>query len=481
LLFIFMNIQNWTIKKTQGWDIMENQRYINIGNGPLFQTVDIGNDNYVALINPDTAFWSLVRKDKLLSIFGNSDFIKQYREKEDEFLKEMNNLRFGLKPSAVYLNPTDKCNLNCIYCYIPEEIRKNGAHMSEDSLFKCLSILKDYFKTTVSKGQLPQVIFHGSEPLMNVEAVFKGIEKYKDDFYFGLQTNATLLDQKTIDFLTSNKIGIGISLDGFSADVADGTRKDWAGKGYFETVVNAIKLLKDYENFNVICTVTRKNLEHLATIIDFFHACEIKTCMLNIVRCTQERSRTVKPDDVTASIHYLKALDRTYELYRKTGRKLIVANFANILLSILAPTARRLMCDISPCGGGRCFFAVNANGDIFPCSEFVGVPEFNGGNVFTDSIQSVLDSEVFKPMVERRIENIQGCKTCSIRHFCGSPCPAEAYTMNGGMDQKGAFCDFYVEQVRYAFRMIAEGKEQAYLEDNWDSETKEVFNAGKFL
>lgn len=246
-------------------------------------------------------------------------------------------------------------------------------------------------------------------------------------------------------------------------------------------MVNVIEALKDYDNFNVICTVTRENMEHLTRMVDFFHEHKVKVCMLNIVRCTREQSRTVKPDDATASMHYLKALDRTYELYRKTGRKLIVANFANILLSILAPTARRLMCDISPCGGGRCFFAVSAKGDIFPCSEFVGVPEFNGGNLFKDSIQSVLDGEAFKPVIRRQVENIDDCKTCSIRHFCGAPCPAEAFTMNGGMNQKGAFCDFYIEQVRYAFRLIAGGKEHAYLEDNWDSETKEVFNATKIL
>ena len=39
-------------------------------------------------------------------------------------------LRFGLKPSAVYFNPTERCNLNCTYCYIPEDMRRNGQHMS---------------------------------------------------------------------------------------------------------------------------------------------------------------------------------------------------------------------------------------------------------------------------------------------------------------------------------------------------------------
>ena len=56
----------------------------------------------------------------------------------------------------------------------------------------------------------------------------------------------------------------------------------------------------------------------------------------------------------------------------------------------------------------------------------------------------------------RKVEDIEPCRRCAIRHFCGSPCPAEAHEMNGGMDQTGAFCEFYEEQVRYAFRLIAD-------------------------
>jgi hypothetical protein len=44
-----------------------------------------------------------------------------------------------------------------------------------------------------------------------------------------------------------------------------------------------------------------------------------------------------------------------YELYQETGRRLPIGKLANILMAIIAPGARRLMCDISPCGGGRGF------------------------------------------------------------------------------------------------------------------------------
>ena len=36
------------------------------------------------------------------------------------------------------------------------------------------------------------------------------------------------------------------------------------------------------------------------------------------------------------------------------------------------------------------------------------------------------------------------------------------------MENTGAFCEFYEEQVRYAFRLIADGKENAYLWNGWD-------------
>ena len=48
--------------------------------------------------------------------------------------------------------------------------------------------------------------------------------------------------------------------------------------------------------------------------------------------------------------------------------------------------------------------------------------------------------------------------------------------MNGGMDKLGAFCDFYEEQVRYAFRLIADGKADDFLWDGWDDGVDTVFD-----
>jgi len=299
-------------------------------------------------------------------VLAGSPLTDAYRKKSRQFAEEMQMLRFGLKPSAVYFNPTERCNLNCTYCYIPADMRSHGKHMSTEKLLDAFKRLKSYFDTVVPRGTLPQIVFHGAEPMLNREAVFAGIEAYGKHFRFGVQTNATLLDDSAVQFLTSRDVSIGLSLDGPAPDISDRTRLTWGGQGVFDKVVAAMDRLRGYHGWSVICTVTSQNLKSLNTLVDFFHAHEAPTCMLNIVRCTLKPSHAVKPDDAMAAKYFLGALDRTYELYQKTGRKLPVANFGNVLLAILAPTARRLMCDISPCGGGRCFFALATNGDMFP-------------------------------------------------------------------------------------------------------------------
>lgn len=450
--------------------------FVNTGNGPTLQPIDIGHPEYLGLVEPDTAFWSLVRRERLAETLTDGKLLNAYRKKVGVFAREMDTLRFGIKPSAVYFNPTERCNLNCTYCYIPQEMRRGGSHMSEKKLIEALGHLKSYFEKKVPKGTKPQIVFHGAEPMLNRDALFAGIEQYGKDFRFGIQTNSTLLDDSAVEFLTGHNVSIGLSLDAPTAAIADRTRKTWNGKGVYGNVVEAMERLRGYDGWSVICTVTSENMRYLTKLVDFFHEQEVPTCLMNIVRCTLPPSRKVKPADHTAARHFMKALDRTYELYQQTGRKLTVGNFANVLLAIVAPMARRLMCDISPCGGGRCFFALAPNGDLFPCSEFIGIPSFKGGNLFKDDIGKVIESPAFRMVTGRKVEDIEPCDRCAIRHFCGSPCPAEAHEMNGGMKRTGAFCEFYEEQVRYALRVIADDKLDAYLWEDWDRGTTNTFD-----
>lgn len=443
--------------------------------GTLFQPVDIGHPVYAAVTDPQTAFWALVDKTRAHEAGRDPALLAAYGAKAEQFAQELHALRFGLKPSGVYLNPTERCNLNCTYCYLPDTQRSGGSHMPVETLLASLGKLRDYFRSVMPPDRKPRAIFHGAEPLMNAPAVFEAIDAFADDFVFGLQTNGTLLDDKALDFLTSRNVSIGLSLDGPVADITDATRRTWGGKSVHDKVLRAMDKLRGYGSWSVITTCTTENLPYLTRMVELFHAHEVPTCMLNTLRCTLPGARGVKPADGDMATAFFAAMDRTWELYQETGRKLMVANFANILIGILAPTARRLMCDISPCGGGRAFFALAADGSLYPCSEFIGLPRFNGGSLLTGGVEAALASAAFKEVTTRDVDRFSPCGDCAIRHFCGSPCPAEAAEMNGGMDKIGAFCDFYKEQVNYALRLIADGKADDYLWDGWDDGTETVF------
>ena len=450
-------------------------KFINTGNGASLNILDIGHQDYFAVIEPDLAFWSLIPKEHPELIFEKNSVKNTLSLHGPVMQDEMDILRFKLKPSCVYFNPTEQCNLNCPYCYIPESIRKDGKSMSFEKMEEAIIKLKEYFSKSLSDTRKPELIFHGSEPLVNKTNVFKIIEKYKGDFNFGIQTNGTLLDDADIEFIKHHNVVIGISLDGHKEEIADLSRYNWNGESIFNKVINVLEAFKGYKKFSVITTVTNYNVNVLSSIIDFLHEHHVESCLLNQIRCTLPGAGKIKPEDSVMAEQFIKALDRSNELFEETGRKIIVVNFANIILSIIAPTARKLMCDISPCGGGRSFFAVSAEGGMYPCSEFIGLPKFNGGNLFEDDIDKILVSDSFNLVTGRKVEDINPCNKCAIRHFCGSPCPAEAHEMNSSMKEPGAFCEFYEQQVRYAFRLIADKKEEEYLWENWDGDTANMF------
>jgi uncharacterized protein len=434
----------------------------------------VGHPDYVALINADTAFWVLSPRAEALDYLLGGELPKSYREKEAKLAGDLETVRFKLLPSAVYFNPTERCNLDCGYCYLPREARRGGHDMDPARLMEALAKLKEFFVTTLPEGARPQLVFHGSEPLLAKDAVFRGIEKYGDYFRFGVQTNAVLLDQEAIDFLKDHGAGIGISLDGPTPEVADRTRHTWGGSGVFAQTVKVLEGLIGYPGLNVITTVTKENVRSLPELVEFFHAKGVTNVLLNPVRGTQPGGRNLMPDQTELAHYFFGALDRAFELFEETGRKLVVGNFANLLLGLVAPGARRLMCDISPCGGGRCFFAVGAGGEVAPCSEFLGLPEFHGGNLFKDSVKELMATPGFTQVTTRMVEQLEPCKRCAVRHFCGAPCPAEVYAINGKLDAPAPMCDFYAAQARYAFKVIADGRLDALLWDGWKDGLEEI-------
>ncbi len=232
--------------------------------------------------------------------------------------------------------------------------------------------------------------------------------------------------------------------------------------GNFSKAVEAIERFRGYEGLNVITTITKFNVEQLPDLVKFLHRKKVGCVLLNPLRITQKPVRNLQPETNILIKYFIKAVDEAIRLSKNSKRQIIIGNFANIILGITAPNARRLMCDISPCGGGRCFLTITARGDMIPCGEFIGLKGFSGGNVFNTTISRAMQSRPFKEIRSRIVEKISECDICTFRNICGAPCSAELYSL-GNMYEKAVFCEFYKEIIQYAFKLIAEGKEKYIL------------------
>ncbi len=408
------------------------------------------NSDYGAFIDSDNVFWCISNN------FISQDVISFYQKTKDSLDKQLNNFRFAQELTAVYINPTDRCNASCPYCYIPQKLRKDSRSLSKQELKIILKKIAKYFKERKKRAV---IVFHASEPLLAKDIVFWGIRNFNRQFKFGLQTNATLIEKEDVEFLKEYRVGVGISLDSSLPSTNDRLRPISESTGNFQRVVRAIEWFNGYEGLNVITTITKFNVRGLPNLVKFLHKKKVPCVLLNPIRLTQKTSRSLKPDEKELSEYFIKAVDKAIELSKQSDRRIIIGNFANIILGIIAPLARRLMCDISPCGGGRCFLTITASGEMIPCGEFIGLKGFSGGNIFKTGLEQAMQSMPFKMIRNRIAEKIDKCSNCILRNICGAPCPAELKSL-GNMYQASIFCEFYKEIIKYAFGLIAKREEK---------------------
>lgn len=438
----------------------------------MFNELNLGKNNEKKLLlDADNLFWAIISNHNGSIHPKVSDF---YEKTKNNLTKEIKDFRFSQDLTAIYINPTDKCNSSCSYCYIPAKIRQKGRSMTKGELELILNKIAQHF---LGKKRKQVIIFHASEPLLVKEPIFEAIRKYRKAFKFGLQTNAILMEKKDVEFLKKYHVGVGISLDSFSSSVNNRLRGAVKIGGNFDSAVRAIEWFDGYRGLNVITTVTKFNVNDLSGLVKFLHLKKVPCVLMNPVRLTQPSSHALKPDEKVFSRKFIEAIDTAMELSKTTRQKIIIGNFANTVLAIIAPVARRLMCDISPCGGGRCFFAITASGEMIPCGEFIGLKGFSGGNIFKNSLYSAMKSEAFKEVRARHVEKIEECDVCDFRNICGAPCPAELHS-NGNMYQKSVFCNFYKEMIEYALKLIAEDKVKYLLRNESSMNLKYAYNLG---
>lgn len=170
---------------------------------------------------------------------------------------------------------TEKCNLACGYCFVRQNIQKQKKDMSLDILYKALDLMIEK-----NKGLDTEIHFFGGEPLLKWDLIKKAVEymnhavddKLISKVHYAITTNATLITPMISRFFKENDFEVSVSIDG-KKSINDLYRKDPQGKGTYEAVKKAFKILyEDNNRIGLLLTPYNHNVNRIVEIIKYFSA-----------------------------------------------------------------------------------------------------------------------------------------------------------------------------------------------------------------
>ncbi len=178
----------------------------------------------------------------------NAGFLSDKRIKEI-LHPASNNLEYILDSALekITLQVTQQCNLRCGYCIYSGDHYKNRTHQSKKMSFDMAKRGIDHLIAHSQDSNKLNIGFYGGEPLLEFELIKSCVAYAKEkaegkEVSFSITTNATLLTEEIIDYLSENNIMLTISLDGPREIHNRHRRFAGNGAGSFD------KIIKDMEN-----------------------------------------------------------------------------------------------------------------------------------------------------------------------------------------------------------------------------------------
>ncbi len=338
----------------------------------------------------------------------------------------------------MYLQVSHQCNLNCTYCYArggnfggPDQV------MSETTARQAV----DFLLNNSDSRQTLLLNFDGGEPFLNFPVVQSTAAYAQEKAQLlgkkirpNISTNGTLFTVQNVAYLTQNRFGIGISIDGDRA-AHDHARKFRNGRGSYDNLAQRVhdtQLFKLRPNINARTTITKENLRCSRTVSHLYEL-GFRSIYLEPA-AAKDQSWAIDAED----LHIIKGeFDRIAEFYKEEllkGNFFMLRNFFQVIERIHNRTTSGYRC-----GAGRQTTAVSPDGNLYPCYKFVGIKNYLIGKVGT----SEYDKNVSSHFRENHVRTRPGCQNCWARYLCGGGCPYLSQLSHGDITIKDDLdCEF---------------------------------------
>lgn len=355
---------------------------------------------------------------------------------------------------ALCLLVAHSCNLACSYCFASQ-----GHYHGESGLmsFETGKRALDFLIENSGTRRNLEVDFFGGEPLVNFQvckdlvAYARSIEKEKGkNFRFTLTTNGVGLTEEIMDWANEECHNVVLSLDG-RKEVNDRFRVDRKGKGSYDQIVPKFQRFvekrgdKEYYmrgTFSHFNTDFTEDIAHMADELGF------KELSMEPV--------VLKPGEPSALTE--KDLPILYEQYEKLALDLLrrkkagdPVTFYHYMVDLdRGPCIYKR---ISGCGSGTEYMAVSAQGELYPCHQFVSDKEYKLGDIWN----GITKEEAREEFRNTNVYTREDCGKCWAKLYCAGGCAANAYHSTG--DIAGTYeygCKLFRKRMECAIMMKVE-------------------------
>jgi uncharacterized protein len=261
----------------------------------------------------------------------------------------------------------------------------------------------------------------------------KKIEKYGRkaglEIKYIAETNGTIMNDAIEEFIAEKFSSIGISLDG-PKEINDRQRYGNVSSVH-DLAIMAIKRLKSKKiSISVKCTATVHSINELTNIAEY-----IGSLGVNLM--------DFAPADMIPQTKKILMSDNEFETYAREISSISVRNIHQLAsgnrTTLFYPIFFLLSQFVTKtrvthhCAAGREYIAVTADGDVYPCHEFVGIEEFKMGNVNDEDFPGETYNRIKSIFNRHSIYAVEECKSCWARFLCGGDCAVRSYVYNGDL------------------------------------------------
>jgi uncharacterized protein len=329
------------------------------------------------------------------------------------------NIFFFTAITSIDVQFTEECNLRCNYCFVREKrVNRFTAEMGKRAL--------DFMVMNSGATKNLHYTFFGGEPMLEFDSMYEVI-KYSDEvakstgkkIIFSATTNGILFNEDNLK-KSQGKVNYLISIDG-DEKTHNKHRITKNGEGSFKHVFSKLALVKKFQPWmGARITVCPDTVSDLYNNVDFLYRNGINQFIIGA---------SIEMDWDEKALHIYEEQFRMlgdYHIARTANEEPFRMNFFE-----KEPSELDCLNGVWGCWAGRNHVIITYNGDIYPCSKFIGLEsyncsEFHLGNIF----EGITNLSAREKLFNMKGHLFKSCQDCAEIESCTGGCPADNYSVN---------------------------------------------------